>query len=97
MKNKSILIYLFSTVGIIALSFLINLIFFQTNLKYFIMFSMGFAIVGLITIMIISKKTGVAIDILSYDFSDEKSLLLNDLFIGILLSIPVSIFINAFL
>ena len=97
MKLRSLLTYLSSIGGIIIVGLLLNLIFFGTDMTNVTIFCLGVAVVAAITVAVIANNKNVKLDILTYDFADDLTLLLNDIFAGILISIPISIFIISLL
>lgn len=97
MRLKDILAYTIPCAGTILLSFLLNIIFFQFNFKYFVMFGILSSLLTLIVVSIICKYKNITIDIMAKEFVDDTSLLFNQIFIGVLITIPLVIFLNSFL
>ena len=89
MKLKSILIYLIVVASNICIGFLLNLIFNGTNTTNFVMFALGSCVVGSLILYAISNKYGVKLDILANHETNDKHLLLNDIFAGFLFSVPI--------
>lgn len=97
MKLKSVLIYLIVIVTNVCLGYLVNLIFNGTDTTNFVMFALGSCAVCALVLYIVSDKLGIKLDILSQHTGDDKHMLLNDIFAGILFSIPIIMFIAVLL
>ena len=99
MKNilKDIAIYAITILINVGAGLLLNAIFFPGDTTNFIMFACGFIIFFLLVIYLISQKMGYKLDIFAYNTEDVKFMILNNIFIGILFSIPVSMFISVLL
>lgn len=93
MKFKEPLIYIGTIIINILLGFTLNLIFFQNTSK-FIFMACGVILFSIAIVYIISKKYNFALDIYAYNIEDNKYLILNSIFIGDLISIPISMFIS---
>lgn len=94
MKLKSIYVNLLTIAVNFAISFLINLIFFQTNYKNFILVACGIILLSSLIVLIICQKFGYSIDIFANNIEEFKCRMLNDIFIGNLFSIPLAMFIS---
>lgn len=96
MKIKELVIYLITILVNLLLGFLLTSILFGTN-KNFTFVTCGIVILSSIAIYIIANKFNYKLDILAYNISDFKYLILNSIFIGNLFSIPITIFVSMML
>jgi len=97
MKLKNFLATFISCLIPIGMGFLLSLIFIGDAISYFVMFSIGFSVVALIVLSIIANKYNVKLDLHTYDSSSNMSMLLNDIFMGLLMAIPICLFTYSFL
>ena len=97
MQLKSILIYLGCIATPILLGLIISLIVSGNAGTYFTVFSLATAIICLIVVYSVAQKFNITIDINNYNIEDPKSLLLNDLFVGLLIAVPSTLFISILL
>lgn len=99
MKNKiqSATTYLITITINFIFTFLLNYLFFKNNQTYFTMFGFGFVLISIIINSAIANKLGYKLDLFAYNIEDKKYLLLNDIYIGELFSIPLLIFGTMFI
>ena len=97
MKLKEITITILTILINIYLSYMLNTLFFKADLSNFSMVSCGFVAFSLLTINLISKKLGYQLDIFITEIKDNKFIILNNIFIGDLFSIPLLMFLSLFL
>ena len=99
MKNKlrSPITYICVVLLNFVITYLLNYLFFKDNLTYFIMLGIGFIILSTIIDFIVANKLGYHLDLFAYNIEDKKYLLLNDIYLGNLFSIPLFMFITLIL
>lgn len=93
---KSILIWILVASFSIGIGILLTSAIFG-NTKNFPFFGCGIALLIAIIDLIISKKNNYHLDILVYNSDDSKYMLLNDILIGCICSIPLTMFISILL
>ena len=96
MKIKELVIYLLAISFNLLFGFLLTPLLFNTN-KYFTFVTCGIIILSTLVIYIISNKFNYKLDVLAYNISEFKHLVLNSIFIGNLFSIPITIFVSMIL
>lgn len=94
---KDIAIYVLTISINVGAGLLLNEIFFPGDKTNFILFACGFIIFFFLVIYLIAQKMGYKLDIFAYNIEDVKFMILNNIFIGILISIPISMFISLLL
>ena len=97
MNIKSILFTLLAIVSPIGLGLLLSLIFTGNATTYYIMFTLGVILLSIGITYSLAQKLNVTIDIYASDHSDNKSMLINNIVVGLLCAIPVSIIFAIFL
>lgn len=93
---KSLLIWILVSGFSIGLGIGLTFLIFKET-KNFPFFGCGIALLIAIIDLIISKKSNYHLDILVYNSDDEKFMLLNDILIGCLCSIPLTMFVSILL
>lgn len=94
MKLNSWLIYLVCSVSSIGLGFLLSLILSGSATSYYLMCTLGIIITAILVVHIVSSKLNVKLDINTYNTDERTSFILNDVFAGLLIAIPLSFFIT---
>lgn len=97
MGLKSLLIYVLSVAVPTFLGFIISFLISGNGETYFSAFSLGISVVLLIFVYSLAQKSNIQLDLHNCNFEDSKSLLLNDLFVGLLISVPASLFLSILL
>lgn len=99
MKSKltNILTYIIPITLNIGLGFLLNNLFSKNDSSNFIMFFCGFTILSTLVVYIISQKINFKLDLFSYKFDKPIHVILNNIFIANILSVPIAMFIAVFL
>ncbi len=92
MRNKILgaVINIITIVINIALGYLLNLIFFKSDKTYLIMFLCGVISFSCLVVYIICKRLGFKLDIYAYEIEEKSYLILNNIFIGNLFSVPLA-------
>ena len=97
MGLKNLFTYLITVSVPVFLGFIISLLISGNGGIYFSAFSLGITVLSLIFVYSLAQKSNIQLDIHNCDYEDSKSLLLNDIFAGLLISIPISIFLSILL
>lgn len=80
----------------IGAGFLLNYLFFDDN-TYFIMFSLGFVFLSIIVVNMVANKMGYKLDLFINDIDDNKFLLLNNIYLSCMFSIPITFVVSVLL
>jgi len=99
MKSKiySTVINLIAILVNLGLGLLLNFLFYKNNTENFVVFACGVVILSTLVIYLISQRLGFKLDISVFEIDDPKYLILNNIFIGNLFSIPLSMFVSILL
>ena len=92
-KIREPLIYIITIIINIVLGNLLTKPLFG-NEKYFVMFTIALILLSTLIIFIISNKFGFKLDLFAYNIDSLKFLILNSIYIGNVLSIPVTMFVS---
>lgn len=95
MKSKEIITYIGTILTNILLSWIFTLILFFDRKENFIFVACTTISLSLLIVYIIAQKMNYKLDIFAYNIEDVKFLILNSIFIGDLISIPLSVFISS--
>ena len=94
---QNILTYCITIIVNLSVGFLFTGLFQENDYTNFIMFTCGFILLSTLVVYFISKKLNISLDILKYEFKNLKESLLNNIFVGNLFSIPISMFLSILL
>ena len=92
-KFTSAITYCLTILVNLGLGILLNYLFYKSDTTNVVMFACGVILVSTLIVHLISQKLGFKLDIFAYEIDNNVFLLLNDIFIGNLFSIPLSMFL----
>jgi len=93
---RSILIWIVISAFNIGVGIALTFLFFHSS-KNFPFFGCGLSLFIALIDLLVSKKLNYKLDIMVYNSDDAKFMLLNDILIGCLCSIPLTMFISILL